>query len=273
MAIQPPCFELRIELIRSSDNTTKEDVLKFSAPPSTVKDLKVTIQDRYNIPQCLQTLTIGDRYIRSDDDRLSNLYVVSGDSIKVSYLYEAPVQALKLLTECVKQMEERLVAQPEQARSKSSLDHQVMSLYYNCYRLLEVITYEVLSPWLSDETTASRKCLVQVGAVDAVLSLLKFLQTNFPWTERVSESQKLEDTLLGFLWNLAETTDSQAPVVSRGGFQLMVAALMHVNITKLNTDPAGLALFGQAVGCVSKYEHTLDYKCHVSHIGVFLLLL
>ena len=277
MATQP-CFKLHIELIRTSDSSFKEDVLEFPAPPNTVKDLKVTIEDRYSVPQCLQVLAIGDRYIRTDDDSLADLYVVNGDSIKVSYLYEAPVKALKQLTVCVKKMEERLVAQPKQARSGRPFDPEVMSLYFNCYRLLQVVTYRVLSPWLSDRTTAGQKCLVQVGAVDAVLSLLKFLQTNFPWAERAGESQKLEDTLLGFLWNLAETTDSQAPVLSRGGFQLMVTALMHVDVTQLSTDPdqTGLDLFGHATGCVSKYDIINTFRALIIHsktdIYIFFLV-
>ena len=59
MAFKPSAI-----LCRSSDNTTAEKVV-MSSPPETVRDLKIMVENQHNVPQCLQTVEIGDRCIKT----------------------------------------------------------------------------------------------------------------------------------------------------------------------------------------------------------------
>ena len=228
----------QLQLYRSTDSSLEENLLRLSTLPETVEELKAAVEDHYSIPRCLQTLSIGDREIKTGDDPAD---LRSGDVIKVTYLCDVPMKQIKQLTECVQKVKEL-------ARSTSKLDNDLIE---ECNEFLFGIRDKILYPWLSDTATASRMCLEQLGGVDAVLSLLELLQTNFPWAERSREGQNLEEMLLAFLQNFAETPKSQEPVVRRGGFKLMLTALMRVDVTsKLSPDTA--EFFCKAVGCVSK---------------------
>ena len=237
-------FELFVTLYRSSDNTTEEKVVTFSSPPETVGDLKVAVESQHNVPRCLQTIEIGDRYIKTDDDRLSDHYVTAGDRFKVTYLYESNVKFARNFTECVMKMKEQLIELlPKRARSVPYHPYNTLCT------MLSSISYGYFSPWLSDQTAANRKCFVQVGALDAVLSLQSYLQANYPWNERVKKLQALEERILSFLWNMAETTESQEPVISRGGIQLILRALKCVDVSDFVKYQN---LFKYAAGCISK---------------------
>ena len=232
-------FELSAILCRSSDNTTAEKVVTFSSPPETVRDLKIAVESQHNVPQCLQTIEIGDRYIKTDDDRLSDHYVTAGDSFKVTYLHESDVNFAKTLTELATQMEEQLIKENlKQMTSRKAIPYEPHNTLSS---MLSLTSYRLFLPWFSDQTTANRECFVQVGALDAVLSLLSYIQENDPLKKRFSQLLMLEKHLLAVLWNMAETTESQEPVISRGGFQLMLRAL--------KSD----VLFENAAGCISKY--------------------
>ena len=235
-------FELSAILCRSSDDTTKEKVVTFSSPPETVGDLKIAVENQHNVPQCLQTIEIGDRCIKTDDDRLSDHYVTAGDSFKVTYLHESDVNFAKTLTKLATQMKEQLMKEKQIASRKG-----VQSIPYEPHNtlssMLSLTSYRLFLPWRYDQTTANRECFVQVGALDAILSLLSSIQENDPLKKRFLQLLMLEKYILAVLWNMAETTESQEPVISRGGFQLMLRAL--------KSD----VLFETAAGCISKYVY------------------
>ena len=262
-------FQLLVTLYRTADGAVKEDILQFSSPPNTVEDLKNAVEAQYDIPRCLQTIEIGDRCIRSDDDRLSDHYVFTGDSIRVTYLYEAHVKHARQFTEHLRRLEQHLASwkaskktqtndtttaavsleasSPPSENSDDTFTNEISS----ALDALEFFAYSVLTGWFTSRTKANRKCLTQVGATDAVVSLLRYLQVNFPRSERSQmELNILEETCLTYLWNLAESIESQEPVVSRGGFELMVTALRCVDVTHLEED---MELLANAAGCISKY--------------------
>ena len=260
-------FQLLVTLYRTEDGAVKEDILQFSSPPNTVEDLKNAVETRYDIPRCLQTIEIGDRCIRSDDDRLSDHYVSTGDSIRVTYLYEAYVKHARQLTERLRRLEQHLVSRKasQEAQTNNSTtttaasglepsspsENSADAFANDMSSVLDALAffaYSVLTGWFTSPTKANRKCLTQVGATDAVVSLLRFLQVNFPRSER-SQMQLniLEESCLTYLWNLAESIESQEPVVSQGGFELMVTALKCTDVTREDME-----LLANAAGCISK---------------------
>ena len=241
-------FELSAILCRSSDNATAEKVVTFSSPPETVRDLKIAVENQHNVPQCLQTVEIGDRCIKTDDDRLSDHYVTAGDSFKVTYLHETNVNFAKTITEHATQMKEQLAT-----LLQTSLPNEPYNILCS---MLTSTNYQFLYPWLSDQTTAYRKCFVQVGALDAVLSLLSYLQENYPLNKRGFKLRSLEVKIISLLWNMAETTESQEPVISRGGIELILRALKSVDVSDFVKYRE---LFQNATGCISKYV-TYMYK-------------
>ena len=244
-------FELSAILCRSSDNATAEKVVTFSSPPETVGDLKIAVESQHNVPQCLQTIEIGDRYIKTDDDRLSDHYVTAGDSFKVTYLHESNVYFAKTLAKYATQMKEQLIKENlKQITSSKGVRSIPYEPHNTLSSMLSLTSYQLFLPWLSDQTTANRKCFVQVGALDAVLSLLSYIQENDPLKKRFSQLLMLEKNLLAVLWNMAETTESQEPVISRGGIQLMLRALKSVDVSDFHLHHD---LFENAAGCISKY--------------------
>lgn len=245
-------FELFVTLHRTSDNITEDDhTIKFASAPETVKDLKVAIENEFSIPQCLQTLTISDRHIKSDEDKLSDLYVYNCDRVKVSYLHEVDASELKELTSLLRELKKSLTDRPSRVCNRDDIDEQVLKLYNRTMRMLDQSSYGLLVPWLSDHTTSNRKYLVQIGAIEVVVSLLKYLQTNFKWSERAYESMELEETMLSFLWNFAETTESQEPVLSCGGFEVFLTSMTSVEIEDFDRLDY-TEVFMKAIGCVSK---------------------
>ena len=203
-------FQLLVTLYRTADGAVKEDILKFSSPPNTVGDLKIAVETQYDIPRCLQTIEIGDRCIRSDDDRLSDHYVFTGDSIKVIYLYEAYVNHARELKEHLQRLEQHLVLVPR--KTFTWFDSELSCVMES----LEFFSYEVLSAHVLDDSIyANCKCLAQVGTTDAVVSLLRYIQVNFPRSERSqmkAELNYLEYYCLTYFSSLAWSIETQEQV-------------------------------------------------------------
>ena len=199
-------FQLLVILYRTADNVVKEDVLKFSSPPNTVEDLKNAVETQYDIPRCLQTIEIGDQCIRSDDDRLSDHYVSTGDSIRVTYLYETYLQHVREYMEQLRRLEQHLMSLDKKLACSNlewNFDRELNQGYHQFMTLSDTIIQRGLSSWFSDMAKANRMCLLQVEAIDVAVLLLRYLQVNFPWGEQLIEMQELVLSLLLFLWNLA----------------------------------------------------------------------
>ena len=241
-------YELSVTLCRSSDNTTKEKVVTFSSSPETVRDLKIAVESQHNVPQCLQTIEIGDRCIKTDDDRLSDYYVTAGDSFKVTYLHESDINFAKTYMEKAIELKEQLIKLQPSLLPEGA--HPILNDDTRYNFMLSSTSYDFLNPWLSDQTTANRKCFVQVGALDAVLSLLSYLQENYPLNKRGLKLRELEVKIISLLWDMAETTESQEPMISRGGIELILRALKSVDVSEFVKYSE---LFESAVGCISKY--------------------
>ena len=128
--------------------------------------------------------------------------------------------------------------------------------------LSNFIMQRSLSSWFSDQAKANHMLSptgwsYRCSGIAAPLPASKFLLGR-----ATNRDARTSDVSLSFLWNLAVSTELQELVISRGGFELMVAALKSTDVENEEHH----SLLAKAAGCVSKYVyvciHLVSHKPH-----------
>ena len=79
---------------RSEESSKSVQSVCFSPYPSTVSDLKTAIQDRFQIPKCLQSISISsDPATLTDSQQIRSLYIHPGEYFTVTYLDRANIES------------------------------------------------------------------------------------------------------------------------------------------------------------------------------------
>ena len=231
----------------------------ISPTPASVADLKLAIQDKFQIPKCLQFIsTNSGQTPLADSQLIKDLYIRSEDCFTVTYLDRADVKTIAYFaTECLRPLVAKLDA--VSLSSKHDLTFFIEANTRDLSRLCHMyntVTYDkFLMPWSGLTTVeANRQFLVQEKAID---NTIKLLSTLLDLYEHINEHDiigGLVESCLGLLWNFAETRQSRLHVVKRGGFQLMLRSLELCSYCETDGKrPYDMyGLFDRSVGCVSK---------------------
>ena len=242
------------------DKKTSPVNVSVSPAPSTVYDLKLAIQDRFQIPRCLQSISIDTtRTALLDSQLIKDLYIRPNDCFTVTYLDKADVETIRAFN--THWLAPFLTKLTEITEGKEDLATFQSTDYNRLHRLHGAIAYgNVLTPWNGLSTVeANRQFLIQEKIIDNTLKLYSLLLK--------ASKEKREDVLgdlevkcQSLLWNFAETREARLYVVQRGGFELMMQSIEScwAAMTKekigygLKAEYDMYGLFDHSVGCLSK---------------------
>ena len=214
-----------------------------SAVP-TVRDVKERIEEEFQVPRCLQRLTLNGRSDFEDHSTLASLYIPNRSVATVCYSSSAEVQFFATLMEELVSLKEIFSNLPPAGKLE-------WSVIENCQRQLHTALYTYLLPWTSLSVHANRTYIIQEGGIALVLDLLAIL---YPQSAGGAPSTTtavklaLAGSLLVFIWGFAETLEDCHFVLEQGAAELLLHYLHLVSSDSGVEVPR--TLFANAVGCV-----------------------
>ena len=248
--------QLEVNVVLSCTLTGKESQRRVLVP-ETVDELQDFIQERFLIPKCLQKLTLEDSTPLISSQKLTDVYIRSGDAIIVEYLSTAEVESVTKLCRALAPVVatfRRLFETGDHLKGYSSISEEDELAVDGLKTLFSSMAYTCLLPWNHvPRVEANRQLVSQEGGLKLTIDLLSLL-LEAPFSALKSSLQMLMINCLSLLWNFAETHASRCMVVRFGGFQLMMRALLlHEEHSSQESKQFEMFdLFDHVVGCVSK---------------------
>ena len=221
----------------------------------SISDLQALVQSTFSIPTCDQRWQYHGQHLNGDET-LRSLYFRSGDTFTIVYLERADIAKCDELIHVI--------------QTFNDAENLTADLWKSTYRLVEKITFEVFLPWRSAKTLANRHYFYQQGGIDAFFRLYEGVQSrkrvapaspslpspNSPIAPTSSfYSDFLEIACLELMWNFSETAPDRQLIMSRGGLEMALQALVDsVDIDWISSTGKYEASFRPiaevAVGCV-----------------------
>ena len=221
---------------RSEESSQSAQSVCFSPYPSTVSDLKTAIQDRFQIPKCLQSISISsDPVTLTDSQLIRNLYIHPGEYFTVTYLDKAKIESCTKYCCYFPNYIEEL---QDPARPLENIYNAEFETYVLWF-LTEEFSLKRLSPWQSLSTAeANRQYLIQEKIIDDLLKIYSLLMDWAGKKKHLSQydiseircfvtdhDYRLMGYCMYFFWYFAETREARVYVIRRGGFEVMVRAM------------------------------------------------
>ena len=250
-----------VVLVCSGTGETENGSLTFSNPPQIVKDIKLAVEEKFNIPAFCQALSF-DSHILRDDQKLSYTRARSGDTFHVRYHSKADCAKIKEVIGWLGQLVSGFKNETPTISNGISLELQLI-LRSRVGRALGAnlfITGAYGSPSLSN-----RHYFHHHGGTDTILEVYRAILRN-PWNVTPYYIKLIECRILSALWNFtADSTDNFAMrnhLVSVGAMEMLMKSLLRVRIGEEECIGADLAIRGErytlvyllenAVGVISK---------------------
>ena len=242
-------MELNLSLECSTNSSSSKRSLKqISLPtqPRTIRELKNKIEEKYDIPSCLQTLQFGEKaccLVLHDGTPLESIRLRDGDTIKVCYCAQTNCADT---ANAIRYMQDLLRTKDVQASSNTALCQTVELL-------LNRLAFERFSPWLSPPTMASKLHFAANGGLQLVVKLYEEV-VNRTWPELTYNGKKLEETLLNLLWNFMETHTFRRQMIKAGVLNMCFTSLLRGTVEKfeLITTPGLTPILASSLGVLSK---------------------
>lgn len=210
----------------------------------TVRDVKKKIEEEFQIPKCLQDLTLNGRGDFEDHCTLPSLYIPKRSIATVYYSSSAQVDFFsRLMTELVRLKE--TLSNPPQSENVE------WSLIENCRMQLHAAVYTYFLPWTFPSVHANRQFVIQEGGITLILDLLALVYpVSGDGAPRTTTAVRmaLAESLLVFLWCFAETMEDCHLVLEQGAAKLLLQYLHLVSPDGSAKVPK--TLYANALGCI-----------------------
>ena len=238
------CFILHLSLHCTSTGECSDSELMLNSLFPTVGDVKKKVEEEFQIPKCLQDLTLNGRGDFEDHSTLRSLYIPKKSIATVYYSSSAQVDFFRrLMTELVR-MKETVSNLPQTKNVE-------WSLIENCRMQLHAAVYTYFLPWTSPSVHANRQFVIQEGGITLVLDLLALVypvsRSGVPCTT-TAVKMALAESLLLFLWCFAETMEDSHLVLEQGAAKLLLKYLHLVSSDGSAKVPK--TLYANALGCI-----------------------
>ena len=239
------CFTLHLSLHCTSTGERSDHSLLLRCTSPTVRDVKEKIEEEFQIPKCLQELTLNGRCDFDDQSTLPSLYIPNKSIATVRYSSSAEVEVLGNLMK-------ELASLKETVSNLPPAGHLEWKSIENCLRQLQMASYTYLVPWTSSPSVdANRKFIMQESGITLVLDLLALMYPVSGGAPSTTTQVKmaLAQCLLNFLCNFAETTESCSFVVEQGAAELFLRYLNLVSSDSGVRIPK--MLYAVVIGCIA----------------------
>ena len=199
---------LTIKLQPSVVTETKPREITVTLPqyPKTGLDAKLFIQQEFQIPVCLQTLSLQSLEI-SDKQSFNQLHLRDGDILTVNFTTQGNLHEIQAILDSMKAMIKVLETSSEEI--KGTLTPSTKNQLTNCLdaSLMERLIH-YFTPKTSEITNVNQLYFVQNKGIELTLYLHQLL-TEIPWEKQIIEMQVLECSILGVIWVLSSITGTR----------------------------------------------------------------
>ena len=199
---------LTIKLQPSVVTETKPREITVTLPqyPKTGLDAKLFIQQEFQIPVCLQTLSLQSLEI-SDKQSFNQLHLRDGDILTVNFTTQGNLHEIQAILDSMEAMIK--VLETSSKEIKGTLTPSTKNQLTNCLdaslgeRLIHYFT-----PKTSEITNVNQLYFVQNKGIELTLYLYQLL-TEIPWEKQIIEMQVLESSILEVIWFLSSITGTR----------------------------------------------------------------
>ena len=205
MEVETNLITLTIKLQPSvvTETKPKEKTVTLSQYPKTGLDAKLFIQQEFQIPVCLQTLSLQSLEI-SDKQSFNQLHLRDGDILTVNFTTQGNLHEIQAILDSMKAMIKVLETSSEEI--KGTLTPSTEKQLTNCLdaALVEHLIH-YFTPKTSEITNVNQLFFVHNKGIELTLHLHQLL-TKIPFEKHIIEMQILESSVLGVVWVLSSIT-------------------------------------------------------------------
>lgn len=254
-----------VELFCCENNQKQHKTIIFHEDrplPITINDVKSKIEEDFNIPVCVQSLSYEDHPM-SDETILQTARIRTGDTFRIDYSSEGDCEEIGKVVRWLKLVKQFLLEEDptvSNSRLSSSFEYQLRTGINE--ELVENLAFKYLYPWLDARKYANKLFFVSCGGLKTMMDIYAAILKH-PWKECLLNLQYLEYSILRVLWNLSETFELRRLILSHDCLKLCVLSLLREKIVA-GVDSLGDArddhmllvdTIGGALGLLCKYVH------------------
>lgn len=245
-------LELLVTLNCTSDESSETKKLTISPVPKLVAAVKTSIETAFEIPRCLQRVSLDD-HVLTDSQDIGDLYIRNKDHLSVTYLAKANVTSIREFTRLF--LHPLTVLLGTDPKLLNRTDKEIEDLMDYSENGLCNMAFSDLLPWRSPVAEANRQFFIQEDGVRHTVQLLSLLnQPPWDFSRWRHMLLRLEISCLSLLWNFSETAYARRMVVDGGGWEVMVRSLLHYPKDQFLAKYRIHDIFDTAVGCISNYS-------------------
>ena len=230
--LEKNAITFNVELFCTETKATKYTTISFpeDEAPTTIANLKFKVEEKFNIPLCIQNLTYETHQLR-DDTNLEITMIRSGDTFRIEYLAEGQCEEIMdVVTWFVKVRDFLLLEDPVLYRISTDFD-DLLIVGIN-EEFIENLAFKYLFPWLDACKYANKLYFVQCGGLNVVMDIFVALHRR-PWKECALKLKYVEYGILRILWNLSETFALRRQIIAcNNGLQLCIKSLLREKVTE-----------------------------------------
>ena len=221
--VQNSFFNLELHCTKTSAVDQKQ--IEFASLPKTVRDVKMKIENNYNIPVCTQTLSF-ESQVLSDDTNLECVRIRSGDTFRVSYYADGNcAEILKVIGWFKVLLAALRVENPSISEGISFELERLLAMGLE-EKHMDNLAFEYFDPWLDARTYVNKLHFVHNDGVEVIMSIYSLLFRH-PWPNCRLKLKYLERDILTVLGNLSETFALRRLITKHNGLQLCMKSLLR----------------------------------------------
>lgn len=220
-------ISFNLELLCTKTNQTQHGIVAFpeNAPPATIADIKSRVEEDFNIPVCVQSLSY-EAYCLSDGTSLDAARIRSGDTFLVTYAAEGDCPEIRKVVRWLELVREYLGVEDPSLSSPMSSDFEELIELGIREELIENLAFKYLFPWLDAKKYTNKLYFVQFGGLDVIMDVFTLIHQH-PWMQCMLHLKYVEYGILRVLWNLSETFQLRRLIMRHNGLQLCIKSLLR----------------------------------------------
>ena len=199
----PITLTIKLQPSVVTETKPKEKTVTLSQYPKTGLDAKLFIQQEFQIPVCLQTLSLQSLEI-SDKQSFNQLHLRDGDILTVNFTTQGNLHEIQAILDSMEAMIKVLETSSEEI--KGTLTPSTENQLITCLNpaLIESLIVKYFTPVTSQVAKVNRLYFVHNKGIELTLHLHQLL-TEIPWEKHIIEMQLLEHSVLRVIWDLSST--------------------------------------------------------------------
>ena len=183
----------------------------------SVQQIKEYLEEKYDIPLCLQTIRRSSVVLKQDTP-VASLRLRHGDELQVSYYAKAECQEMRRV---MKWLEAFVSCVVQGGEFPQDLDEEE--------QVLEDMVNYLFVPWETPVKSANKKLFVFHGGLNLTIQLHKYL-LSYQWEQLPELLKLMEGHVLLVLYHLCENLTFRQVIFNEGGLKICKKSLLRVPI-------------------------------------------